>query len=73
MARKRHVRVAGIFRSGLFEYDSTWIYLPLDTAAAFSGETHAASVISVQVSNIYDVKQTAAKVKQLLGSLLHDS
>src|SRR5882672_1558294 len=28
---KRHVRVAGIFRSGLFEYDSTWIYLPLDT------------------------------------------
>jgi len=64
---KRHVRVAGIFRSGLFEYDSTWIYLPLDTAAAFSGDAHAASVISVQVRNIYEVKQTAAKVKELLG------
>ena len=65
---KRHVRVAGIFRSGLFEYDSTWIYLPLDTAAAFSGEAHAASVISVQVANIYDVKQTAANVRPVLGS-----
>jgi lipoprotein-releasing system permease protein len=65
---KRHVRVAGLFRSGLFEYDSTWIYLSLDTAAAFSGQQHAASVISVQVKNIYDVKQTAAKVRQSLGS-----
>jgi lipoprotein-releasing system permease protein len=65
---KRHVRVVGIFRSGLFEYDSTWIYLPLDTAAAFSGNVHAASVISVQVRDIYDVKQTTAKVRELLGS-----
>jgi len=64
---KRHVRVAGVFRSGLFEYDSTWIYLPLDTAAAFSGDADAASVISVQVRNIYDVKQTTAKVRELLG------
>ena len=66
--KKRHVHVAGIFRSGLFEYDSTWIYLPLDTAAAFSGDAHAASVISVQVRNIYDVKQTAALVRESLGS-----
>ena len=65
---KRYVRVAGLFRSGLFEYDSTWIYLPLDTAAAFSADAHAASVISVQVKDIYDVKWTAARVKQLLGN-----
>jgi lipoprotein-releasing system permease protein len=65
--RRRHVHVAGIFRSGLFEYDSTWIYLPLDTAAAFAGDAHAAAVISVQVGDIYNVNQTAANVKQLLG------
>jgi lipoprotein-releasing system permease protein len=64
---KRHVRVAGVFRSGLFEYDSTWVYLPLETAAAFAGGAHAATVLSVQVKNIYDVKQTAAKMKELLG------
>ena len=65
---KREVQVAGIFRSGLFEYDSTWIYLPLATAAAFSGNAHAAAVVSIQVNNIYDVKQTAAQLRQLLGS-----
>jgi lipoprotein-releasing system permease protein len=66
--RSHRVQVGGIFRSGLFEYDSTWVYVPLETAAAFSGNAHAASVISVQVNNIYDVKQAAAKVKELLGS-----
>ncbi len=66
--KKRQVHVVGTFRSGLFEYDSTWIYLPLDSAAAFSGEAHAASVVSVQVKNIYEVKSVAAAAKQLLGS-----
>ncbi len=69
---KRRVRVAGIFRSGLFEYDSTWIYLPLEAASAISGEAHTAAVIGVQVGNIYDVKTTAAQVKQLLGECLYD-
>jgi lipoprotein-releasing system permease protein len=65
---KRYVRVTGIFRSGLFEYDSTWIYLPLETASTISGEAHTAAVIAVQVGNIYDVKSTATQLKQLLGS-----
>jgi lipoprotein-releasing system permease protein len=65
--KSHRIRVAGIFRSGLFEYDSTWIYVPLETAAVFSRDAHAASVISVQVNNIYEVKQTAARVKQVLG------
>ena len=46
----RRLRVAGMFRSGLFEYDSTWIYVALDTASAFAGNNHAASVMSVQVT-----------------------
>src|SRR6185295_683469 len=65
---KRNVHVVGIFRLGLFEYDSTWIYLPLETASALSGETHVAAVVSVQVANIYEVKPTAENIKQLLGS-----
>jgi len=65
---KRSVRVAGIFRSGLFEYDSTWVYLSLDSAAAFAGGSHAASVISVRLQNINDVKDTAARVREQLGS-----
>ena len=45
----RRLRVAGIFRSGLFEYDSTWIYVAFETATALAGNNHAASVMSVQV------------------------
>jgi lipoprotein-releasing system permease protein len=64
----RHVQVAGIFRSGLYEYDSTWIYLPLETAAAFAGTSRAASVISVEVRDIYDVKRIAANLRADLGN-----
>lgn len=67
-ANRRRVRVAGISRSGLFEYDSTWIYVSLETIAAFTGNAHAASMVAVQVQNIYDVKQTSAQIRQKLGS-----
>lgn len=64
---RRQVRVSGLFRSGLFEYDSTWIYLPLDVASEFAGADHAATVISVQVADIYDVKRTSAEIRAALG------
>jgi lipoprotein-releasing system permease protein len=67
-SNRRRVRVAGISRSGLFEYDSTWIYVSLETITAFTGDVHAASVVSVQVADIYNVKQTAAQIRQQLGS-----
>ncbi|HBB88285.1 MAG TPA: hypothetical protein DC047_11775 [Blastocatellia bacterium] len=66
-ANRRRVRVAGVSRSGLYEYDSTWIYVPLETIAAFTGNAHAASMVAVQVTDIYDVKQTAAQIRQKLG------
>ena len=63
----RHVRVAGIFRSGLFEYDSTWIYLSFDRAAIFAGPDRPASLISATVENPDDVKAVAAKLRAALG------
>ncbi|HKG48545.1 MAG TPA: ABC transporter permease [Pyrinomonadaceae bacterium] len=64
----RRLRVAGIFRSGLFEYDSTWIYVGMETASAFAGNNHAASVISVQVHDVDNVKQVSADVSKTFGS-----
>jgi lipoprotein-releasing system permease protein len=64
----RRLRVAGIFRSGLFEYDSTWIYVPLETAGAFAGNNHAASVLSVQVTDVDNVRQVSANVSKALGN-----
>jgi lipoprotein-releasing system permease protein len=65
---KRNVRVVGIFRSGLFEYDSTWIYLPLDVASEFSGARQSASVISLQLQDIYEARRVAADIRASLGS-----
>src|SRR6185369_14332283 len=64
----RRLRVAGTFRSGLFEYDSTWIYIAFDTASTFAGDNHAASVMSMQVSDADNVKQVAANVSKVLGN-----
>jgi lipoprotein-releasing system permease protein len=64
----RRLRAAGIFRSGLFEYDSTWIYVAFETASEFALNNHAASVMSVQVSDPDNVKQAAANVATTLGN-----
>ena len=64
----RRVRTAGIFRSGLFEYDSTWIYVAFDKAIALAGDNHAASVMSIQVRDPDNVKQVVANVSNTLGN-----
>jgi lipoprotein-releasing system permease protein len=67
--RYRRVRVAGVFRSGLYEYDATWVYLSLDTAASFSGASEpAASVISIEVTDIYAVELIASRLREQLGA-----
>ena len=65
---KLSVQVTGIFRSGLYEYDSTWIYIALDTLRVLHSGSPAASVISVKVADIDRVKDAAAAIKQRLGA-----
>src|SRR5215217_1948287 len=64
----RRLKVAGIFRSGLFEYDSAWIYVAFETASLLAGDDHAASVMSVQVNDPDDVKNVAANVSKTIGN-----
>lgn len=63
----RRLRVAGVFRSGLFEYDSTWIYVDFRLASTFAGGDHSASLMSVQVRDADRVKEVAARVQTGLG------
>ena len=67
-SNQRRVRVAGIFRTGLFEYDSSWVYLPLASAERLAGGRHAVTVIGVQVKDIYDVKNVSARIREIIGS-----
>lgn len=66
--RYRRVRVAGVFRSGLYEYDAAWVYLSLTTVADFAGQpAPAASAISIEVADIYAVSGTSARVRRQMG------
>lgn len=64
---RRFVRVSGIFRSGLFEYDSTWIYISLAVASQLASSEHAATVVSVQLADIYDATRAGAEIRNVLG------
>ena len=66
-AFKRQLRIAGIFQSGLFEYDSTWVYIDFQKVAKLTGQSDA-SVISVQVKDADNVKQIGTNVLSTLGN-----
>jgi lipoprotein-releasing system permease protein len=66
--REQRVRVTGLFRSGLYDYDSSWVYLSLDEAAHLSGTPHSASVISIQVADIYNTKQVTSRIRHSMGN-----
>lgn len=62
------VRVAGVFRSGLYEYDSTWVYLSLASVSSFKGSPEtSATVISIDAIDIYNSARVAAEVRARLG------
>jgi len=71
--RARRVRVVGVFRAGLFEYDSAWVYAPLAEASAVStaavgGASGAgASVISVEATDVYEAGEVANRLRGVLG------
>ena len=67
--RTRRVRVAGLFRSGLHEYDSTWVYASLADAAELAGAAPSgAAVLSVETSDIYRANEVAARLRAALGA-----
>jgi lipoprotein-releasing system permease protein len=68
--RYRRVRVAGVFRSGLYEYDATWVYLSLANASSFVGQgEQGATAISIEVRDIYDVARISDEVRAALGPI----
>lgn len=65
--RARRVRVAGLFRSGLYEYDSTWTYLALDAVGRVAGSRASSTVISVEARDVYESGALARRLRETLG------
>src|SRR6185295_11381105 len=65
--RYRDFKVAGIFASGLSDYDETWAYISLDAAQRLSGADDVAEVIQMKVDNVDAVKQIGRDVLARVG------
>jgi lipoprotein-releasing system permease protein len=66
--RNRAFKVGGLFESGLYELDSTWVYIPLAAAQRLFGLDGVASLIEVKVSDIYQAKVIGQQIVDRLGS-----
>jgi lipoprotein-releasing system permease protein len=64
--RRRVVEVAGLFSSGLYDYDKGWIYVPLNIAQRLAGLSDVVSVIDVKVN---DIDQAHAIGQRIVGTL----
>jgi lipoprotein-releasing system permease protein len=60
-------RVAGLFESGMYEYDTSLAYISLPGAQKFLGMDDSVSGVEVRVEDIYAVKDVARRVQKQLG------
>ena len=65
--RYRDFKVAGIFASGLSDYDETWAYISLDAAQRLSSADDVAEVIQMKVDNVDAVKRIGREVLAMVG------
>lgn len=67
-AKNSTVRIANIFRTGLYDYDSTWIYLsPENFTKVFNRQKFSPTVLSISVTDIYKVKSTSELVRSKIS------
>lgn len=67
LPRIRTCMVAGIFETGMFEYDSTMGYINLDTARSLTDLRQGVHGIEVRVRDIDAANRTATAIQQALG------
>ena len=64
--RSRRFTVVGIFKLGLYEFDSSYGFVALDTAASMLRKTQP-DLLELRVANIYDAPAVADRVTAELG------
>jgi len=61
-------RVAGIFNSGFYDYDSAWAFIRLGDAERLFGLGDEISVLEFKVDDIYKADQIGREIEQAAGS-----
>jgi len=71
MPKMRRFQVAGIFNTGMFEYDSTLAYVSLSEAQQFLGMGDVATCIQLKVRDVYKTGELAQVINRELGPPYH--
>jgi lipoprotein-releasing system permease protein len=67
LPRITRLRVAGLVRTGLYEFDYAWAYLPLGAAQRLFGEPGKVSLVEVRVEDFYRVRDAEPTILEALG------
>jgi lipoprotein-releasing system permease protein len=67
LPRVKKVRVAGTVKTGLFEFDSSWAYLPLEAAQRLFEQRGQATLVEVRLDDMFAVREGAAAILETLG------
>src|SRR5690242_6270129 len=65
--RVKRLRVSSIFRSGLYEYDSSFGIVRMETAAAFFEMGHGITGYELRIPDMFRARETSDKLEAALG------
>ncbi len=65
--KSRPFNVAGIFDSGMYQYDSTWAYINIESAGSLFGLDGNVNLIEVRVHNPDDIDRAVEKIRGAVG------
>ncbi len=69
LPKVRTCQVAGIFETGMYEYDSTMGFVNLETARTLTGMDRGVHGLEIRVADVDRANQVAAAIREELGSL----
>lgn len=68
LPRTKELRVAGIFSSGMPQYDKGYAYMPIEAGRFFSPHADAFDLLQVKIDNPYRSQSVAAEIRNILGN-----
>ena len=71
MPRMRSFTIGAIFNVGMFEYDNTLIYMPLDHSQNFFKSGDGVNALEIMVKNPNDVEELRSKITKVIGNSRH--
>lgn len=68
MPKFKKFRVLGEFNSGLYEYDTSWALVSMETAQRLFTLGSAVSLVEARINDIYSAEEISNRLQQSLGS-----